>query len=102
MTERMVEVLRTLANHHPRTMTPNELGYSLGFRPARSKGGLGSGRGGGAGTGVAQRVNFSIIALRKLGFVDFGWREDNLTGTAYRITDAGKTHLAMRGVAAGR
>lgn len=92
LTERMVAILRVLAEESPRT--PNAIGYALGFRPAPSQGGLGGGRGSGAGTGVAQRVNFPLTALRKRGLVGFGWRPDGLSGTAYSITSDGRAALA--------
>lgn len=41
--------------------------------------------------GDAQRVIGSLNGLVKRGLVTFGRRADGLTGTAYRLTETGRT-----------
>jgi hypothetical protein len=96
MTERMVSVLRVLAENDRRTMTPNEIGSEVaGHLPPVTAAGHMSGRGSGHRIfGPAQRVIFTLNRLRELGYVDFMGRPDGRSGTAYFITPEGEAALA--------
>lgn len=97
LTERMRGVLSVLATHDA-AMTPNQIGYSLGFKDGGTGGGHGNGRGSGHRVfGPAQRVNFPLTALRKRGLVGFAPRPDGHAGMAYEITDDGRAALAAEG-----
>jgi hypothetical protein len=85
LTERQEAILK-LPRERDEDMTANAIAYSLGFRNARSKGGLGGGRGSGAGTAAAQHVITSLTGLRKRGLVYMTRRPDGLAGTAYRAS----------------
>lgn len=91
MTDRMRQVLDALARLEARGRVPasaNEIAYEIGFT---------SGQPGhhmtardGRGMAPAQRVIFSLTALRKRGLVGLGRRLDGLSGTAYRLTATGR------------
>lgn len=66
-------------------LTSNDIGHRCGFR-------TGSDRiaHDGRVMGAANRVNFPMYSLRKRGLIWFSPRTDGLSGTAYRLTDAGR------------
>jgi hypothetical protein len=86
MTDRMVDVLRVLVNAKPPgQLTPNEIGYALGFikgnlRPTRN----------GKTQGPAQRVTGALTALASAGHVMRTRRPDGLSGSAFAVTDEGR------------
>lgn len=90
MTERMLGVLRVLAESSPRPMTNNEIGHALGFSH-----GMHGDRYSHTGKrmGAANRVNFSVTRLEALGLVRYAPRPSGLSGGAYAITEAGREAL---------
>lgn len=94
MTQRMEDILRTLAQQGE--MTPNHIGGSVcrGLPPVQGGRGQG-GRGKGSRTfGDAQRVIFPLNRLRELGLVYVTRRSDGLSGSAYGITTEGKEAIS--------
>lgn len=86
-----MDVLRVLADAD-KPQTGNEIGYALGLEgPMAYKGWHGT-----AKMGPAQRVIGCLNGLRARGLIDFGARPDGWSGTAYYITEAGRTALAER------
>lgn len=83
-------MLQILAAMKPRQfddgMTGNEIGLAVGeqWGNVRRGGSRWSG-----GMGPAQRIIFPLSALYRRGLVAPAERRDGLTGTAYRITQAG-------------
>lgn len=70
ITPRQRAILRLLRRQpNGEELTANQIAYALGFENAPSKGGPGAGRGGGAGTGPAQRVIGSLNGLKGRGLV---------------------------------
>ena len=89
VTERMRQVLEVLARNGG-AMTCNEIGYACGFTSGMAGGRISHN---GKSMGPANRVNFAVTALERRGLVAFGHRRDGLSGSAYRITDAGRSAL---------
>lgn len=91
LTERMRAVLATL-DKAGRPLPPNMIGHRLGFHTGHLPGNAQCNHAGRV-MGPAQRVIFTLIALRNLGLVRCGSRSDGLSGTAYEITGAGRAAL---------
>lgn len=92
MTKRQRDVLTVLATpgFNGRAIPPNDIAALLGFRTGQDRNRHARD---GRAMGPAQRVIFPLSALRKRGFVAMSPRTDGLSGTAYRITDAGRLAL---------
>lgn len=80
--------------------TANVIAYEIGF--TRGQEGDHKHARDGRRMAPAQRVIFSLTALRRLGLVDFGPRRDGLSGTAYRLTPEGEREDRGRRAALGR
>jgi hypothetical protein len=72
--------------HRPRT--PNEIARSIGFDRGQPKDMHARD---GRAMAPAQRVIFTLIALRNAGLVRCVRRSDGLSGTAYELTASGRT-----------
>lgn len=78
--------------------TPNEIGAQAGAKPVTGGGRPGRGRGHRT-FGNAQQIIPVLTSLRKRGLIEFGYRRDGRSGTAYSLTAAGRDLLRKRGAA---
>lgn len=83
----MVRCLEVMADGG--SMTGNDIGHAAGARRIRRQRGPWSGY-----QGPAQQVIPCLTALEARGLIRNAERRDGLSGTAYRITDAGRAALA--------
>jgi len=88
LTQRMRDVIKVLREHDG-PMTPNNIGRSLGFNTGHREKGPQSNHCGRV-MGPAQRVIFSLTALRRHGLVIMTRRPDGLSGTAYELSFKGR------------
>lgn len=87
LTERMIEILRTLApSPGLPTLTPNQIARAAGYWTGQDGGKHAHD---GRAMAPAQRVIFPLTSLRKAGLVVMVRRTDGLSGTAYTLTEKG-------------
>lgn len=89
LSPRMVRVLEVLAEAR-RPMTANEIGRAVGAPSSRRVKGPWAGP-----QAPSQQVVPCITGLRRRGLVSFGPRPDGQSGSADRITAAGRAALRM-------
>lgn len=92
MTERQVAILGVLADAGGLPVTPNDIGWALGFQPGEHK--LFR-KGHQRSMGPAQKVIGSLNGLKRRCFVRPTRRADGLSGTAYVLTSAGRLALLL-------
>lgn len=92
LTERQVAILGVLADAGGRPVTPNDIGWALGFQPGEHK--LFR-KGHQRSMGPAQKVIGSLNGLKRRDYIRPTRRQDGLSGTAYWLTSTGRSALLL-------